>query len=81
MGAAYSTTLAEGETFTSVDLKIYFLRPVREATLRATARVVRAGWAVGRVECDILDEQERLVARASSTRMTLPGQRAPEAAR
>jgi uncharacterized protein (TIGR00369 family) len=76
MGAAYSTTVAEGETFTSVDLKIYFLRPVRRATLRARARVVRAGWAVGRVECDILDEQKRLVACASSTCMTLPGQRA-----
>jgi len=77
MGAAYSTTLAEGETFTTVDLKISFLRPVRQATLRAEARVVRAGWAAGRVECNILDEHEQLVAHASSTCMTLPGPARP----
>jgi hypothetical protein len=36
--------------------------------------VVRAGRFVGFVECDVIDEQERLVARASSTCMTLRGQ-------
>jgi acyl-coenzyme A thioesterase PaaI-like protein len=51
-------------------------RRVWEAKLRAEARVVRAGKVVGLFECDILDEQERLVARASSTCMTLSGQRA-----
>ena len=81
MGAAYSTTLAEGETFTSVDLKIYFLRPVREAKLRGQATVVRTGRVVGFVECDILDDQERLVARASSACMRFPRRRTPETAR
>jgi len=76
MGAAYHTTLAEGETFTSLGLKINFLRPVREANLRAEARVVRVGKVVGFVECNILDEQEGLVACASSTCMTLRGQHA-----
>lgn len=74
MGAAYRSTLAEGESFTSLELKINFLRPVWKATLRAQARVVKAGKLVGLVECDILDERERLVARASSTCMTLRGQ-------
>jgi hypothetical protein len=55
-------------------LKINFLRPVWKATLRAKARLVRAGRFVGFVECDVVDEQERLVARASSTCMTLRGQ-------
>ena len=73
MGVAYSSTLAEGETFTTIELKINFLRPVWRGTLRAEARVVRAGKTVGLVECDILDEQQRLVARASSTCMTLRG--------
>jgi hypothetical protein len=35
--------------------------------------VIRAGKIVGLVECDILDERQRLVARASSTCMTLRG--------
>jgi uncharacterized protein (TIGR00369 family) len=73
MGIAYLSTLAEGETLTSIELKINFLRPVWNGKLSAHARMVRAGKVVGLVECDILDEQQRLVARASSTCMTLRG--------
>ena len=73
MGVAYLSTLAEGETLTTIELKINFLRPVWNAKLRAEARVVRAGKVVGLVECDIFDERKRLVARASSTCMTLRG--------
>jgi uncharacterized protein (TIGR00369 family) len=73
MGVAYRSTLVAGETFTTIELKINFLRPVWKAKLRADARMVRAGKIVGLVECDILDERQRLVARASSTRMTLRG--------
>jgi uncharacterized protein (TIGR00369 family) len=74
MGFAYYTTLAADESFTAVELKINFLRPVWKAILRAKARVVRAGKLVGLVECDVVDEQERLVARASITCLTLRGQ-------
>jgi uncharacterized protein (TIGR00369 family) len=63
MGIAYRSTLAEGETFTTIELKINFLRPVWDAKLRAQARMVRAGKVVGLVQCDILDERQRLVAR------------------
>jgi uncharacterized protein (TIGR00369 family) len=73
MGVAYRSTLAEGETFTTIELKINFLRPVWKAKLRAEAKVVQAGRTVGLVECDIVDEQERLIARASNTCMTLRG--------
>jgi uncharacterized protein (TIGR00369 family) len=73
MGVAYRSTLAETETFTTIELKINFLRPVWDAKLRAQARMVRAGKVVGLVECDIFDERQRLVARASSTCMTLQG--------
>ena len=73
MGVAYLSTLDEGETATTIELKINFLRPVWNAKLRAEAKVVRAGKVVGLIECDILDERRRLVARASSTCMTLRG--------
>jgi uncharacterized protein (TIGR00369 family) len=74
MGFAYYTTLAADESFTALELKINFLRPVWKATLRAKARVIHAGKLVGLVECDVVDEQERLVARASITCLTLRGQ-------
>jgi len=73
MGIAYRSALAEGETFTTIELKINFLRPVWNGKLRAHARTVRAGKVVGLIECDIVDERQRLVARASSTCMTLRG--------
>src|SRR5271169_5506149 len=71
MGYAYGATLGEGETFTTIELKINFLRAVRKATLTAEAKVVRAGSTVGYVECDVKDEAGRLVARAASTCMKL----------
>lgn len=73
MGMAYATTLAEGETFTTLELKINFLRPVWQATLTADGRVVQAGRSIGLVECDVTDDRGRLVARAVSTCMTLRG--------
>jgi uncharacterized protein (TIGR00369 family) len=74
MGFAYYTTLEADESMTTLELKINFLRPIWKATLRAKAKVVRAGRLVGLVECDVVDEQDRLVARASSTCLTLRGQ-------
>jgi uncharacterized protein (TIGR00369 family) len=71
MGYAYAATLGAGETFTTIELKINFLRAVRKATLTAEARVVKAGSTVGYVECDVKDEAGRLVARAASTCLKL----------
>ena len=66
MGYAYAATLAEGESFTPVELKINFLRAVRRGRLTAEAKVVKAGSALGYVECDVTDHAGKLVARASS---------------
>ncbi len=71
MGYAYAATLEQGETFTTVELKINFLRAVRKATLTAEAKVVKAGGTVGYVECDVKDQTGRMVARAASTCMKL----------
>ncbi len=71
MGIAYSSNLAEGESFTTLELKINFLKPIWKARLLATGRVVRQGRTIGLVVCDITDEKENLVAHASSTCMTL----------
>ena len=71
MGYAYAATLGDDETFTTVELKINFFRPVRRGKLTAEARVVKAGSTLGYVECDIKDQSSQLVARASSTCMKL----------
>src|SRR5919205_3600637 len=71
MGYAYAATLAEGETFTTVEMKVNFLRAVRQATLTAEAKVVKAGSTLGYVECEVKDEQGRLVAKAASTCLKL----------
>ncbi|MBI2902459.1 MAG: PaaI family thioesterase [Candidatus Methylomirabilis oxyfera] len=71
MGTAYASTLAEGETYTTLELKINFLKPVWNAKLLAVGRVVKGGRTVGLVECDVMDEKQSLVARATSTCMTL----------
>lgn len=71
MGVAYGTNLEDGESLTMLEVKVNYLRAVKKARLRAEARVVKAGKTVGMVECDISDEENNLVARASSTCMTL----------
>jgi uncharacterized protein (TIGR00369 family) len=76
MGMAYASTLDEGESFTTLELKINFLKPVWAGKLVATGRVVKGGRTVGLVECDVVDEKDRLVARATSTCMTLRGEEA-----
>jgi uncharacterized protein (TIGR00369 family) len=73
MGMAYASQLEPGETFTTLELKINFLRPVWRSLLRAEGRVVQSGRTVGLLECDIKDEADRLVAHATSTCMTLRG--------
>jgi uncharacterized protein (TIGR00369 family) len=74
MGMAYAASLGPNETFTTLELKINFLRPVWNGKLRATGHVVQAGRTVGLAECDVVDDKDRLVARASSTCMTLRGE-------
>jgi uncharacterized protein (TIGR00369 family) len=76
MGIAYSANLAEGESFTTLEHKINLLKPIWKARLRATDRVVKQGRTVGLVECDIIDENDNLVAHATSTCMTLRGEQA-----
>jgi uncharacterized protein (TIGR00369 family) len=73
MGVAFASTLAAGETFTTLELKINFLRPFWTGRLEATGRVVHRGRTVGMADCDILDEHGRLIARASSTCTVLRG--------
>jgi uncharacterized protein (TIGR00369 family) len=75
MGLAFASTLAPEESFTTVELKISFFRPTWQAQLRAEGTVVQRGRTIGYVECDITDEENRLVAKAASTCMVLRGEK------
>ncbi len=76
MGMAFASTLGEGETFTTLEIKVNYLRPVFEEKLFATAKVVHRGRTVGLVECDVTTESGKLVARAVSTCSVLRGEKA-----
>ena len=76
MGMAFASTLAPDESFTTVELKINFFRPVWQAELKAEGNVVQRGRTIGYVECLIVDEGNRLVAKAASTCMVLRDQKA-----
>ena len=73
MGMAFFTTLEDGETFTTLELKINDLRPFWTGTLLAHGRVVSRGKTIGLTECRIVDENDRLIAHATSTCMALRG--------
>jgi uncharacterized protein (TIGR00369 family) len=76
MGMAYASTLEDGESFTTLELKINFLRPVWRSKLTADGTLVQRGKTVGLAECSVTDEKGRLVARATSTCLTLRGEQA-----
>jgi uncharacterized protein (TIGR00369 family) len=67
MGMSLMTQQEAGQSNTTIELKINFLRPVVEGRLRAIGRVVEIRKTLLFSEADVVDEQGRLVARASST--------------
>ncbi len=77
MGIAFSTLLDEGESFTTVELKANYLKPVFEEQLTAVGEVVRKGRTIGLVECDINNEDGDLVARLSSTCLVMKADEEP----
>ncbi len=78
MGMAFATTLAPEESFTTMALSINFFRPVWQAHLRAEARVINRGKSVGYIECEVIDQDGKVVAKARSTCFVLRGDRARE---
>lgn len=77
MGMACASLLEQGESFTTVELRMNFFRPVTDALLEASARVVNAGKTMVYLECEVLTVPEgKLVAKSSSTCAILRGDQA-----
>lgn len=73
MGFAVLSTLAPGENFTTAELHINFLKAVtaESGMLRSIGRVVQRGQQVAVAEADVVDQQNQLIARASTTNIIL----------
>jgi uncharacterized protein (TIGR00369 family) len=69
MGCAVHTTLAEGEAYTTLELKVNYVRAITEATGRivAAGSVIHRGGRVATAEAKLTDEDGRLLAHATST--------------
>ena len=71
MGTAYGRVLLESEDFSTIELKVNFMRPVKLGRIVATARMVQRGLRIGFLDCEIHDSRGKLVATATCTCMTI----------
>ena len=76
IGTAHSTLMAEGETFTSIEMKINFFRPVWKSKLRASAKPIQSGRTLTCYTCEITRDDNKVAAMVVSTVMTLSGKKA-----
>jgi uncharacterized protein (TIGR00369 family) len=66
-GLASYMAYPTGTRVVTIEMKINYLEAVERGTLEADARVVRSGKHVAVVDCDVRDENRRLVAKALMT--------------
>ncbi|MBP8532072.1 PaaI family thioesterase [Streptomyces sp. MK37H] len=73
MGCAVHTTLPAGVGYTTLELKVNYIRAARTdgQTLIAEGTVLHAGRRTATAEGKVLDEQGRLIAHATTTCMIL----------
>jgi 2-hydroxymuconate-semialdehyde hydrolase len=81
MGFAVFSTLLPGENFTTAELHVNFLKAATadSGMLRSIGRVVHRGQQIAVAEAEIVDQQNQLLARASSTNVILQRRVAPRA--
>jgi len=72
MGMSLLTLQPEDQANTTIELKINFIRPVVEGRLRAVGRVVEMKRTLSFTEAEVLDDEGRLIAHASSTCLAIP---------
>ena len=74
LGCAIFSTIAKGETWTTLELKLNLVRPLTKDTgpVRAEGRVIHRGRTVATSEGDLKDRAGKLYAHASTTCMIFP---------
>jgi uncharacterized protein (TIGR00369 family) len=75
MGCAVHSTLAAGDTYTTLEVKANFVRPLTTETglVRCTGAVVHAGRTTATAEGRVVDENGRLYAHGTSTLLLFRG--------
>lgn len=73
-GCAIHTTLDAGTRYTRLDLNTRFLRPVTAATglIRCVGEVIARGSRTATAQARLVDENDRLLAHATSTCLLFP---------
>jgi uncharacterized protein (TIGR00369 family) len=71
MGIATISTLSEDEAFTTLELKMNFLRPVYNGKITADGLVLHRGATIALVEATVKDDGGKMVARGVATQMIL----------
>ena len=71
MAFAIIPFLEEGQSATTVDLTIHFLRPITKGKATATANVIRVGRKIITASAEVFDENGKLVATALTTYIRL----------
>lgn len=73
LGCAVHTTLPAGVGFTTLELKVNYIRAARTdgQTLTATGTVIHAGRRTATAEGKVLDDHGKLIAHATTTCMIL----------
>ena len=69
MGIALASTLGEDEVFTTLELKMNFLRPVYSGKLVAEGKVTHRGRTIALVECLVKTAEGKVVAKGMATQM------------
>ena len=74
LGCAVHTTLPAGAGYTTLELKINYIRPVQTngQTLTATGTVIHSGRRTATAEGKVLDGHDKLIAHATTTCIILP---------
>jgi len=67
MGIALATTLSPGEDFTTVELKMSFLRPHVKGLLRAEGSIAKRGRRIAFTEAILTNSRKEIVAKSSGT--------------
>ena len=75
MGMALMTMQEPDMANTTIELKINFIRPFVQGRLRAIGRVVEIKNTLLFSEADVVDDEDKLIARASSTCLAIPAKR------
>ncbi len=67
MGIAFGRTLSDGEDFSTIDMQISFIRPIKVGLITAHANVIERGLRIGFVKCEITNTRGKRIATASCT--------------